>query len=111
MIIQLDFSQVNRTVAGYLREQIKNGAITKECLIALLKAFEGVTLPCDIEVISDKEVGYADIKEKVYGQDNYLWKVIARLEFWLIINDTTGNKIADKEDIRANAAVILGNYV
>ena len=111
MVIQIDFSKVNRTVAGYLREGIKSGAITRDCLVALLTAFEGVELPSGIEAITDKEVRYRDIKEKVYVQDNSLWKVIARLEFWLQINDSIGNKIAHDEAIRTKAAVILGNYV
>jgi hypothetical protein len=108
MLIQIDFSKVNRVVAEYLRGEIKKKAINRDSLIALLNAFEGIQFPGALTAITDKaDVNYEEIKEKIYAHNDNLSKAIARLEFWFSINRTIGNELSNEETVKNKAATIL----
>lgn len=110
MLIQMDFSKVNRAVAEYLRGEIKKKAINRDGLLALLNAFEGIQFPGEMTAITEKtDVNYEEIKEKMYSQNNSLSEAIARLEFWFSINRTIGNELSDEESIKNKAATILAH--
>lgn len=110
MLIQIDFSKIDRTVAEYLRGEIKRKAINRDGLIALLNAFQGIQFPCELTAITDKaDVNYEEIKSRIYAQDKKLWVAMARLDVWFSIKKQIGHEIASEETIKRKAATILFN--
>ena len=112
MLIQIDFSKLNRVLADYLREQKKKKAINSDGFIALLNAFQGIEFPNELTVITDKaEVNHEEIKAKIYAQDKGLWVAMARLDVWFSIKRKIGHEIGNEGTIKNKAATILANCV
>jgi hypothetical protein len=112
LLIDLDFSKLNRIVADYLREQVKKKSINRDGLLALTIAFEGIQIPCELTSITEKaEVNYEEIKAKIYAQDSYLEKATATLDFWFSINKFIGNELDCEETIKKKAATIIANCI
>ena len=112
MLIQIDFTKLNRALADYLREQKNKKAINSDGFIALLNAFQGIQFPNELTAITDKaEVNYGEIKAKIYAHNKDLWVAMARLDAWFSIKRKIGHEIANEEAIKNKAATILANCI
>jgi hypothetical protein len=110
LLIQIDFSKIDRAVAEYLRGEIKKKAINRDGLIALLNAFQGIEFPRELTAITDKAaVNYEEVKSRIYEKDKNLWVAMARLDVWFSIKKHIGHEIASEETIKCKAATILAH--